>query len=319
MSRRARRGFTLIELLVVIAIIAVLIALLLPAVQQAREAARRSQCKNNLKQMGLALHNYHDTYNVFPFGHGEDGLNAPNTCAEGTCAQWSWGAMLLPQLEQKPLFDKLRPGARKAQQAVKNDLALMQTVLSVFRCPSDTAPDLNTDQKVPNGDGDTAECTGANCQPTATANYIGINHHSRLDRTNPTGVFGRGAWKKAMRDVTDGLSNTMLVGERPWHLWGPTKKGQAGVIYATNGDQDNGHENGLVYVAGATANPPNAECNTCFGSRHAGGTQFLMGDGAVRFVSENIDHRNDGSHPSPVNSVYERLAHISDGQPIGDF
>ena len=137
---RLRRGFTLIELLVVIAIIAVLIALLLPAVQQAREAARRSQCQNNLKQVGLALHNYHDIHNQFPMAF----IRASDVArTEG----WGWGAMILPQLEQGNLYDTLGvsryrltdvlAGMKPDLATVAQRTAIFQTRLSVYICPSD--------------------------------------------------------------------------------------------------------------------------------------------------------------------------------------
>ena len=121
--RRQSRGFTLIELLVVIAIIAVLVSLLLPAVQQAREAARRTQCKNNLKQLGLAMHNYHDTFNTFPPGHVSDFPAIPPWVSPGNLSSsevgcWTWGAMLLPNLEQTGLYNVLSVGTLKATGSV---------------------------------------------------------------------------------------------------------------------------------------------------------------------------------------------------------
>src|SRR5690606_1821609 len=135
-SHRLRRGFTLIELLVVIAIIAVLIALLLPAVQQAREAARRSQCQNNLKQLGLALHNYHDTYARFPsavFWTDVDGDGQ----ADRDEGHWAWGAAILPFIEQGNLADRMQPGTLTPTQVHALDPSLLKTPLAVFQCPSD--------------------------------------------------------------------------------------------------------------------------------------------------------------------------------------
>ncbi|OYW13961.1 MAG: hypothetical protein B7Z55_16195, partial [Planctomycetales bacterium 12-60-4] len=131
-----RRGFTLIELLVVIAIIAILIALLLPAVQQAREAARRSQCVNNLKQLGLAIHNYHDNFNAFPPGWIGVTNRTPDT--EGNSG-FAWGAHLLPQLDQSPLYGRLNFN-RECYDPAFNAVA-MSTVLPAFRCPSDPSQD----------------------------------------------------------------------------------------------------------------------------------------------------------------------------------
>ena len=146
--RRQRRGFTLIELLVVIAIIAVLISLLLPAVQQAREAARRSQCKNNLKQLGLALHNYHDTYSVFPPGAlalsttgvaYKPGDTEPSRTA--VVGGWGWTVFVLPFIDQGPLYNSLAPNGNNFPSA---PTTLTKTILPVFLCPSDASGSIHT-------------------------------------------------------------------------------------------------------------------------------------------------------------------------------
>src|SRR4051812_46688665 len=134
-QRRQIRGFTLVELLVVIAIIALLVALLLPAVQQAREAARRTQCRNNLKQVGLALHNYHDTNSTLPPGwvgvtSGQSDVNGING--------WSWAARVLPQLDQSPLFNSIN---FNFQVGAASNLVPRTTGLAVYRCASDILPD----------------------------------------------------------------------------------------------------------------------------------------------------------------------------------
>ncbi len=144
--RRRPAGFTLIELLVVIAIIAILVALLLPAVQQAREAARRTQCRNNLKQIGLALHNYHDIYNTLPPGV----VHKFGNQAVAAMGSYGWGTFILPQLEQQNLFQTIQTNGvdldsllRNSANAAARDYAVF-TKLSFYRCPSDTAPDQNT-------------------------------------------------------------------------------------------------------------------------------------------------------------------------------
>ncbi len=207
---RRRVAFTLVELLVVIAIIGILVGLLLPAVQQAREAARRMQCSNNLKQIGLALHNYHDTYNKFPQGFTR-------------FHSWGWAVRVLPFMEQRNLFDRLATDSgnwgpiNNATNPVL--LATLQTKLSGFRCPSDTGPDIN-DKRTLGG------------RQVSMSNYIGVNgsllfqhlgqwYDAESTPGNPaTYVGGNGALfmdsKIGLRDITDGTSNTLLVGERDY-------------------------------------------------------------------------------------------------------
>ncbi len=347
----ARHGFTLIELLVVIAIIATLVAILLPAVQQAREAARRSTCKNNLKQLGIALHNYHDTYNAFPAGLYPATNNGALAGTEGRDGAWGWAAMLLPFVEQAPLYDALRPGPNQLQDAVGNAslLALMQTPIALFRCPSDSAPDTNNQRKVPStatGAGD-ANCT-TNCEEIATSNYLGVLNSNNNNRTNANGMFIWGDNQasntitiRRMRDVTDGLSNTIAIGERAWELNNPALGTKellyAGVIFGANGNTElTGSAQGMVYTLGATrtaincvdgqvANPD--VCERGFSSLHKGGAQFVLGDGSVRFISENINHVRNGIGTNPgtstsidnVDGTYERLACINDGTVMGEF
>src|SRR5262245_45950852 len=149
-SMRSRRpAFTLIELLVVIAIIAVLIALLLPAVQQAREAARRTQCKNNLKQIGLAYHNYHDTHNCLPPQGETNGFVDSASMNVTPKPVWGWSTYVLPFIDQAPLFNQLNPGPTSLTAAVQSNTLypLVQTMLPVYRCPSDTGQLLNTERQ----------------------------------------------------------------------------------------------------------------------------------------------------------------------------
>src|SRR5579862_4502228 len=207
--RRGRCGFTLIELLVVIAIIAVLVALLLPAVQQAREAARRSQCKNNLKQLGLALHNYHDTANTLPPGW------IGNAASSGNC--WGWGAMILPNLDQTVLYNALSStavGPKTGFGAVMMSfpaVSALQTPLPVFRCPSDGGKSLVGPFPINNTVGGTTQFIGR-------TNYVGvvgsnINWSVVPTTSNANGAFSQNSLRN-FRDFTDGLSCTFLVGER---------------------------------------------------------------------------------------------------------
>lgn len=338
-----RRGFTLIELLVVIAIIAVLVAILLPAVQQAREAARRTQCLNHLKQLGVAFHSYTETYGMFPGNMYRIGTNDLGT--EGTHASWSWGAMILPFVDQAALYNKLTPGDIHLHQLVGNAQAraLLQAPIAMFRCPSDNAPDINNELKVPNGTADNADCTMTNCQSLATSNYVGANNSNQLKRWNPNGTFG---WvnpsgsndnfmlRRRPKDFTDGMSNVIAAGERAWNLNSPLggqKMTRAGVLIGNNGNSDDNNRQGLVYTSAAGRYPINcvdANCERGFSSRHTGGANFVMADGAVRFINQNIDLNQDadasnrGAGVQPANTVdstYERLIGVDDGFPVGEF
>jgi len=343
--RRLVRGFTLIELLVVIAIIAVLIALLLPAVQQAREAARRSQCKNNLKQIGLALHNYHDIFNEFPPGNMDYSANWNNNIAftDGG-PQWGWSAFILPQLDQAPLFSALQLNtARLSEYATTyaNLRPLTRTVLRVYRCPSDSNS-KDTLQGTP--DDRYFSGTGWPAEYTATSNYVGIhgNRNARAwnwwtstgDRVEE-GVFINNEGTE-MSDVSDGLSNTMIVGERRWGCnaasWvgnrNPPGTGMWGQYYTLGRAGD-----ATTCGASATGNPVplntpfttpaqrQSRCSQGLNSEHVGGAHFLFGDGTVRFLSQNIDYK-DGDVCGRIWTnlgVYNKLAIRDDGQPVGDF
>ncbi|QDT95342.1 DUF1559 domain-containing protein [Gimesia aquarii] len=322
------KGFTLIELLVVIAIIAILIALLLPAVQQAREAARRSQCKNNLKQIGLAIQNYHDAFTTFPPGYvderGSGGTLADN---EG---HWAWSTMILPYIDQAPLYNQMNPGPITASTAL-NDAVIrtsMQQPLAAFRCPSDTGPTLNGNA----GQGIQAD-NGTNYE-LPVSNYIASNNNRTLRQSRSsnganggsgaTGAFWRDS-KLRFRDITDGASNTILVGERSYKLG--TSNYFAGTLYAarefggTNGPEQASGNQGLIAIFGGStypinpANPSNVPTRQAFSSQHTGGAHFVLADGAVRFISENIDLNTDNA----VNSTLESLIGVADGQVIGEF
>ncbi len=334
MSRRHRRGFTLIELLVVIAIIAVLIALLLPAVQQAREAARRTQCKNNLKQIGLALHNYHDVVNAFPMGVS----GWPNTL-NGTL--WGWGTMILPHVDGGNLFLSLAasPGGTAPQtnlpatgfNAVMASFnptnPLLESVLPVYRCPSDTG--LPTVIIPPGG------LNGSLRQNTyiyGRCNYPGVVGSTITDSgglLTSDGAFAESSCIQ-LRDFTDGTSNTFLIGER-------RSPGMVGGLYAggdtnwcgANDDIDphamwQGFAIHLGFCDQASklnatmVNPPsvtNSAAYTAFSSQHTGGAHFLLADGSVRFISETIAT----GPPATAGSTYQNLASRNDGQVLGEF
>lgn len=304
-----RRAFTLIELLVVIAIIAVLIALLLPAVQQAREAARRSQCKNNLKQIGLALHNYHETTNTLPPGWIAVPTAPGNTNANAL--KWGWGTMILPAVDQAPLYNNLQTvsnGTLVGFNAImtsfpSNSNTGLQTHLAAFRCPSDIGGNVVTWGSFPT-------------TMFGRSNYPGVFGNSFATYPVGNGTFYQNS-RMNFANFTDGLSNTVVVGERrsPGNGNGGTVGGDT--IWAGIGDEIPGTTMGAALAlgentstmntAGSTFPPPHNRLSA-FGSLHVGGSHFLMGDGAVRFVSENINA-----------NTYAYLAAINDGNVIGEF
>ena len=344
-ARRKHRGVTLIELLVVIAIIAILIALLLPAVQQAREAARRTQCKNNLKQLALALHNYHDTYNVFP-----PGCVLPRTGAITTypptsintnmarTAGWTWSMFLLPYLEQSSMYTSTAGVQPVMGRAVTdpNMLRLLQTPLTMFRCPSDPGPTLNVAPSESHfrygltTTGSDWYIDGATAGPRvalATSNYVGMHHH-RAHQINAgvwtyTGGFGPNSDRR-MRDMTDGTTNTIAFGERAYTasntlmhaaVWG-------GCAAAWHDD--------CIDDSWATARSPVNPRQTAIystysrqqglSSNHVGGVQVALFDGSVRFLSENLDFKmTGGDNTTAADSIYEYLVNMSDGAVLGEF
>jgi prepilin-type N-terminal cleavage/methylation domain-containing protein len=310
-----RRGFTLIELLVVIAIIAVLIALLLPAVQQAREAARRTQCKNNLHQLGLALHNYEETHKVIPsIFYGLHDKYVP-TIGPGEC-RWAWTMMLLPFIDQANLYNALDTTTdAKVAFNTPAKLALMQLPMPSLRCPSDLQGQLNTDRNYQVATGQATPLY------ISTSNYPCVGGNDAND-----GAFPRDNKAVRFRDFIDGLSNTAVIGERSAP---PVRRGDEGAWAATwaAGTNDPGEIWGFALdkaVGGlGIFRPTDCESLTgdkrpqeCFTSLHAGGTHFLLGDGSVRFVSQNINWEPLGA---PTLGTYNKLCNKQDGQIIGEF
>jgi len=293
---RQRPAFTLIELLVVIAIIAVLIALLLPAVQQAREAARRSQCKNNLKQMGLALHNYHDIHRTFPSGYVKGAI----------AGGWGWGVMLLPMLDQAPLYNQLNVGtAHLTNPASSTPLAL--TPISVYRCPSDIGPAINVNRGS-FGTSNYAGMMGAHqyCvvdDPNISGGAVGGSIAGGDQNAGNGMLYVNSATR--MRDVTDGSSNTIVVGERAYNN-SPWK----GAIWAGHQlDAGAGWAAVQMCTWGAPANwSLNGKGPWTFSSLHTGGAHFVFADGSVHFISENIS-----------GLTWQNLAQRNDGNPLGEF
>ena len=328
--QKSSAGFTLIELLVVIAIIAILVALLLPAVQQAREAARRASCKNQLKQIGLALQNYHDTHSTFPIGN----------CVTGT--SWTsgnrrapWTVLILPYIEQSAAYDVMDfdqnfLGAYNDGGAPAAMRAVFDRPLTIFQCPSYPGRD-----------------------PLVHSNYMGVMGGGSTQPTwaHNTAPYGVGFWNNGilfrnsrvnMRDVTDGTSNTMAVGETKYQLglggkstwyygWASSMRFSSGVgtnsgtlaaatdapinCYAGtghSGDTAWGDPSigtfGTITVSSAVQTAGSNLMGRAFGSFHKGGAQFVMVDGSVHFLSENINI-----------TTYQNLAIRNDGQVLGEF
>ena len=295
-SSLVRRGFTLVELLVVIAIIGILVGLLLPAVQAAREAARRMQCSNNLKQIGLSLHNYHDTYSALPAG--SNGLpNATDFSGHG----WTWQSSILPFLEQGPLYNAIQGadglGNELGDQKAGKPLVIKQTTLSVYWCPSQ--PDVrngsqkngyqpsnyngNMGTRIGNGN-DNCICTGIATLADMRGKPWGC--------MNGDGIFYVQS-KTRFGDVSDGLSNTIFVsevGDSGGDLIGIFSAGSDRRSMFSNGADSNPPTEMTEYLIAAETNDPiNGGSEEAAGSWHVGGAQFALGDGSIQFLSENMD------------------------------
>jgi len=297
-----RHGFTLIELLVVITVAAMLIALLLPAVQQVREAARRAQCRNNLKQIGLALHAYHEINGTLPINWGEGIYNDADR-------GHSWLAMLLPQLDQTPLYGRIlfeEPLTHPENDAAAN------TVVPVFLCPSDSHGDgVMSDRRnsnVPRAVTNYKAVLGSNWDwgsAAGTVSKAGRNADdpSGLDWCN--GLICRGGdhapFTTRFRDVTDGQSTTLAAGEAvpawSFHTW----------WYGFNASTATCAVQPNHWQKIETTTSDWFE-NYSFASRHSGGLHFALVDGSVRFISDNIDL-----------ATYHALATIQGEETIDEF
>ncbi|MHC2069171.1 DUF1559 family PulG-like putative transporter [Bremerella sp. T1] len=316
-------GFTLVELLVVIAIIGVLIALLLPAVQQAREAARRMSCSNNLKNLGLALHNYHDIHNNFPIGHQYQGHFDGDVNSEKGGTGFGWATGLLEFIEQGNQFDRFDPRFPAGDSTNSNNRAVCQTPLDIFACPSDTKPDQQTDGAIT--DSATSSYQGAGSSYDGYSNHR-VGQNANRDRFN--GVFGRTnrGFIAGIRDVTDGTTNTVILAETRWAM--DNNKRNRSRIYCGKDivDYAQGATNAVLvhgqWAMNWTQPEGNPQPHRTAGSMHPGGAQFCFTDGSVRFLTETIQHTATGwnaSNPYDKNNnganygVYQRLFSISDG------
>jgi prepilin-type N-terminal cleavage/methylation domain-containing protein len=310
---RRPHGFTLVELLVVIAIIGILIALLLPAVQAAREAARRAECTNKIKQIGLALHNYHDTHRVLPPGSLSSirvtysSSDWCNSGAEPTHVRAPWSVLILPYLEQLNLYQKFDFGrqftgfSNLPAPTVNHDL--FERNNRAYQCPSDP----NSGSDVNNGcyfgvqgGGTTPSCSGVSGQRVFFIN--GILYHNSATR---------------FADILDGTSNVFLVGESKYCLTKTARPDQAHTGWAAAGRLGGGGGTPMVIAAAMLqinshplhgGNDPEVfnRSSRMFGSFHPGGCQFGLADGSVHFVSETIDL-----------NLYRQMAIRDDGLPLG--
>ena len=310
---RCLPGFTLVELLVVIAIIGVLVALLLPAIQAAREAARRSQCANNLKQIALACHNYHDVHGVFPINHGDTGNS------------FSWLAMLLPFIEQSALYEQID---FNVPISTPENLVVARTHLPAYRCPSDATPDT-----VSGGYSVWANwCWPATC-PDESRNNIAVSSYKGIDGAGfdrtiaqsaiPQGMFDRRMGLRVsgpgnsivtpnrpirMRDVLDGTSNVLMAGENipgfhawpSWAAWHSPMTTQYPInhpftVWRTVGRRIQSNHHGWQQGFAAS-------------SYHPGGAQFFLVDASVHFLSQDMNF-----------AIYQQLANPEDGLPVGGF
>lgn len=336
---RTRSAFTLIELLVVIAIIAILVALLLPAVQQAREAARRTQCKNNLKQIGLAIHNYHDVYGQFPLTIFNTDPAQGLTWSDGT--KGSHLVRILPYIEQANIFQALNfstavPWGTDGNASTNTNFEMQREsypggrrikdiVLPAFICPSDASAKqggwsakTNYVMSMGNQRMDTAPWQGCT---TYQDHIMNTNSHWGHGNTeNPawvSGIISRLNWAANIAQITDGTSNVILAGEIRPNCGDHTNNGwfHFNATWVATTAPINFPINCYNEAPVATpANPPgcNAPDNWTtsqgFKSRHTGGAQFVLCDGAVKFISENIDYR-----------TYQRLGDRRDAQVIGEY
>lgn len=290
---RPRGGFTLIELLVVAAMVATLMAVLLPALQEARVDARQVRCKNNLRQLALAMHNYHDAHRMFPPGWTH------NHAKPGSGPRFGWSVSLTPYLDQAPLYDKL-DSSNPFEGLEKK---FFQQRIDILRCPADPMPDVNPLR----GDYGTSNYSGnfgTAAPPRWAPGQMSRFWPGQADTPLKTdGMF----WLNSnvrIRDIPDGTSNTLLAGER-------SVTSGAGIWPGVLGNE---HEYDQVTDC-APGNPINSRF-TSFSSLHGGGANFVLCDGSVRFISEKIE---SAKKPGDDSKIYQHLSTRAGGEVVGEF
>ncbi len=320
-DRSRRRGFTLIELLVVIAIIGILIGLLLPAVQQVRESAARMKCSNNLKQIGLALHSYHNSMGSFSPGYLDGNTNPASTPDNDVGPGWGWASLLLPFLEQGNVYKQINFGVGVG---LGSNAAISQQPLVIFQCPSDPFQQSFT--------------VWPTSVVVAHGNYVGCSGWEECfygaGGSPPGGLGSRGLFyrnsQNRIADVTDGTSNTVFVGERsanrsPSTWTGAVTGGRCPAWMATQpwtspyspppgpAYDHADYDEALVLAHGNATHLPSADFPIfdpdTFYSLHTGrGANFLFGDGSVHFLTSGIDP-----------NTYQGLATIAGGEVASNW
>jgi prepilin-type N-terminal cleavage/methylation domain-containing protein/prepilin-type processing-associated H-X9-DG protein len=302
-----RHAFTLIELLVVIAIIGVLMGLLLPAVQKVREAANRTRCLNNLKQIGLACHNYHNASESLPPGYQATAV------FPATTRGWGWAAYLLPYIEENNLFASLN-----LAQPVESSAGI-QAMVKIYLCPSDVTP--TGAFGVVNGAGTTV----TNAGPSSYAACVGSDASGVEDLTGD-GVFYRNS-KTRFSDILDGTSNTILIGERSWiygqHIWAGAINNAVSLRSLQNPNPPGGATSAVsqclilahAHLNNATSDPDGGMDD--FSSNHPGGSNFLFGDGSVRFIRNVPGDNADGSYTAD-SLIFQAMGTRAGGETPGN-
>lgn len=341
--RRSRVGFTLVELLVVIAIIGILVGLLLPAVQAAREAARRMSCSNNLKQIGLAIHNYESAYKRYPNGSVDQDPKEPGGAASarlwqaGTHRKGTVLIKLLPYMEQAPLFNRINFSLDVKAQLDSAAFNMRNTAMGIYRCPSDGTSSrvLNRQDQLYNyslcignqnmdAQGSWCSLFPVNSHLTRAAGVYGGNlfnnganghgHSGPYARAaGISGVISRCDWSARFADIADGTANVIAGGEiipscHDHHRDGWYNPNGQWTATTAKINFNTCRRQGLSDTASNCNDHRNWMTSGGFKSDHTGGAQFVMGDASVQFLADSIDY-----------VTYQQLGSRNDGEPVGNW